>query len=226
MITIVCGEDIVASRRFYSEKIDGFKKQGMEIINIDPMELKSLIHGYAEKTLFGSTTVYTTQKLLKTFARKKKDLNEILEQLSDKDLTLIVWEDGISKRDSGITANILVKEFKPEKNIFKLLESCYPKNLKEFIYSLSEVRTKTNDFFVYLMLTRHIKKLLLYQHGIKPTNLASWQEAKLYDQQKYWSKDKLLDFYSKLILLDVLTKKGKTPYSVFSYIESLSVYYL
>ena len=226
MITIVCGENIVASRAYYSDKIDNFKRKGIEIVNIDPTELKSLIHGHAEKTLFGSTTVYTTQKLIKTFARKKKDLNDVLDQLSTKDLTLIVWEDGISKRDSGITANVFIKEFRPEKNIFKLLESCYPKNLKEFICSLNEVRTKTNDFFIYLMLTRHIKKLLLYQLGIKPPNLVSWQETKLYDQQKHWSKDKLLDFYSKLILLDVLIKKGRTPYNVFSYIETLSVYYL
>ena len=226
MITIVCGEDSAASRTYFSEKINEFKLKGIELVNIAPDDLIGLLHGYADRTLFGSTTVYTLQNLYKAFARKRKDLNNVLDQLSTKDLTIIIWEDGISKRDMGITAKIYIKEFRPEKNIFKLLESCYPNNLKEFVYTLQKVRNKTNDFFVFIMLTRHIKKLLLYQLGVKPSNLASWQEAKLYNQLKTWPNDKLLDFYDKLILFDVLTKKGRTPYSIFSYIETLSAYYI
>lgn len=226
MIAIVCGEDSSASRTYFSEKINEFKLKGVQMVNIAPEDLKGLLHGYADKTLFGSTTAYTVQNLHKAFAHKKKELNEILDHLSAKDISLTIWEDGISKRDMGITARVYIKEFRPEKNIFKLLESCYPNNLKEFVYTLQKVRNKTNDFFVFIMLTRHIKKLLLYQLGVKPSNLASWQEAKLYNQLKTWPNDKLLDFYDKLILFDVLTKKGRTPYSVFSYIETLSAYYI
>jgi hypothetical protein len=227
MITLICGEDSAASRIFFSEKLADLQKQGSQVVNIDPEALNDLIHGYTEKSLFGSMTVYSVQNLVKSYTRKKKQLNDLLTQLlTNKDLSIIIWEDSISKRDMGINANIIIKEFRPEKNIFKLLESCYPNNLNEFIYTLQKVRDKSNDFFVFLMLSRHIKKLLLYQHGIKPLNLASWQEAKLSNQAKFWSNDKLLDFYSKLIMLDVLIKKGKTPYNVFEYIETLTTYYI
>jgi len=141
-------------------------------------------------------------------------------------LVILIWEDSISKRDLGITADVRFKEFRPDKNIFKLIESCYPTNLKSFIYTLNEIRTKTNDFFVFIMLSRHIKKLILYQHGIMPTNLQTWQKIKLEYQQKYWKQELILDFYDKLITLDSLIKTGKTPFKVFDYLETLSVYYL
>ena len=227
MITIVCGEDNSSSRLFYADKIKEFKERGFNIENIAPEELKNLKDGHSDKTLFGSTTVYSIENLHKAYTRRKKELNDLLNQLSgSKDLSLITWEDSISKRDLGVTARVNIREFRPEKNIFKLLESCYPGNLKDFVYTLNKVRSKSNDFFVFIMLSRHIKKLLLYQLDVRDPNLAPWQESKIYNQQKFWNYQKLLDFYNSLILLDVLIKKGKTPFNVFNYIETLSVYYL
>ena len=227
MITIICGEDISSSRLFFAGEIANFKSKGFEVKSITSEELKYLESGYAHKTLFGSTTIYISENTHKSYARNKKALNTLLNTLSkNKDLVILIWEDSISKRDLGITADVRFKEFRPDKNIFKLIESCYPTNLKSFIYTLNEIRTKTNDFFVFIMLSRHIKKLILYQHGIMPTNLQTWQKIKLEYQQKYWKQELILDFYDKLITLDSLIKTGKTPFKVFDYLETLSVYYL
>ena len=227
MITIICGEDISSSRLFFAGEIANFKSKGFEVKSITSEELKYLESGYAYKTLFGSTTIYISENTHKSYARNKKALNTLLNTLSkNKDLVILIWEDSISKRDLGITADVRFKEFRPDKNIFKLIESCYPTNLKSFIYTLNEIRTKTNDFFVFIMLSRHIKKLILYQHGIMPPNLQTWQKIKLEYQQKYWKQELILDFYDKLITLDSLIKTGKTPFKVFDYLETLSVYYL
>ncbi|MFH1827537.1 MAG: hypothetical protein ABH812_03915 [bacterium] len=227
MITIICGEDTSSSRHYYADKINGFKEKGLSVENLTPDQLKSLKGGFIDKTLFGSTTAYVCQNAVKFYSRKKKDLNDLLNNLSkEKDLILLLWEGGLSKRNLGITSNIVYKEFRPEKNIFKLLESCYPKNINQFIFTLNSIKNKNNDFFVLLMLIRHIKKLILYQLGDKPKNLQMWQENKLNYQQKYWDKDKLLAYYDKLIQIDPLIKRGSSPYNIFKYIEIVSSYYL
>ncbi len=227
MITIVCGEDNSSSRLFFSGEIENFKSKGFEVKSLASEELKYLENGYIDKTLFGSTTIYISENTHKAFGHNKKALNTLLNTLSkNEDLVILIWEDSISKRDLGITADVRFKEFRPDKNIFKLIESCYPSNLKSFIYTLNEIRTKTNDFFVFIMLSRHIKKLILYQHGIMPPNLQTWQEIKLSNQEKFWKSDLIIDYYDKLISIDYLLKTGKSSYKVFEYIETLSTYYL
>lgn len=227
MIQIICGEDNSSSRMYFADEIANFKSKGFEVKGIASEELKYLENGYIDKTLFGSTTIYISENIHKAYSRNKKTLNELLNNISkNKDLILLIWEDSVSKRDLGITASVNFKEFRPDKNIFKLIESCYPSNLKSFINTLNEIKAKTNDFFVFIMLSRHIKKLILYQLGIMPANLQSWQEIKLSNQEKYWKSDLIIDYYDKLIAIDSLIKTGKSPYTVFAYIETLSAYYL
>lgn len=227
MITVICGEDNSSSRLYFAGEIANFKSKGFEVKSIVSEELKFLESGYIDKTLFGSKTIYINENIHKAFSHNKNVLNTLLNTLSkNKDLIILIWEDSISKRDLGVTAAVTFKEFRPDKNIFKLIESCYPSNLKAFINTMNEIRTKTNDFFVFIMLSRHIKKLILYQHGIKPPNLQTWQEIKLSNQEKYWKSDLIIDYYDKLISIDYLIKTGKSPYKIFDYIETLSTYYL
>ena len=227
MITLVCGEDTSASRLYFANEIASFKSKGYIAKQIASEELKYLESGYEEYTLFGSKTIYTNENIQKAYIHNKNKLNDLLNTLSkNKELNILIWVDSVSKRDLGITAPINVKEFRPDKNIFKFIESCYPTNLKNFINTMNEIKTKNNEFFNFLMLSRHIKKLLLYQLGIKQPNLQRWQEIKLDTQQKNWKKEQLIDYYDKLIGIDSMIKLGKSPYSMFAYIETLSTYYL
>lgn len=227
MITLICGEDNSASRLYFASEISKFKSKGFEPKQILSENLKYLVNGHEDYSLFGSRTIYTNENIQKAYTRNKPKLNALLNTLNkNKELNILIWIDSVSKRDLGITAVINVKEFRPDKNIFKLLESCYPTNLKNFVYTLNEIKTKNNDFFIFLMLSRHIKKLLLYQLGIKQSNIQQWQEIKLDQQQKNWKKEKLIDYYDKLIGIDSMIKLGKSPYGIFAYIETLSAYYL
>lgn len=227
MITIICGEDNSASRLYFANEIASFKSKGYVAKQIASEDLKYLKSGYEDYTLFGSRTIYTNENIQKAYTRNRTKLNDLLNTLSkNKELNILIWVDSISKRDLGITAPIYVKEFRPDKNIFKLLESCYPTNLKNFIHTLNEIKTKNNEFFIFLMLSRHLKKLLLYQLGIKQSNIQQWQEIKLDQQQKNWKNEKLIDYYDKLIGIDSMIKLGKSPFGMFAYIETLSSYYL
>ena len=227
MITLVCGEDNSASRLYFASEIANFKTKGFVAKQIASEDLKYFESGYEDYTLFGSRTFYINENIQKAYTRNRTKLNDLLSTLSkNKELQVLIWVDSVSKRDLGITASINVKEFRPDKNIFKLLESCYPTNLKNFVNTLNEIKTKNNEFFIFLMLSRHIKKLLLYQLGIKQSNIQQWQEFKIDQQQKNWKKEKLIDYYDKLIGIDSMIKLGKSPYGMFAYIETLSAYYL
>lgn len=227
MITLICGEDNTASRLYFVNEISNFKNKGFEPKYLESEGLKYLIDGHEEYSLFGSRIVYTNENLHKAFTRNKKGLNYLLNTLlKHKELNVLIWEDSISKRNLGIDANIIIREFRPDKNIFKFIQSCYPTNLKNFLNIMHTIQTKNNEFFIFLMLSRHLKKLLLYQLGIKQAGMQNWQEAQIDIQQKKWKKEKLIDYYDKLITIDSLIKLGKSPYNIISYIETLSAYYL
>jgi len=227
MLTIICGEDSISSRDYYVKEVNKYKELGLEISNIYPKEIKNIFTGVSVQSLFGQNIIYCTENLNKFINKKNISVLNILKEISsDKNLILLDWENEISKRDLKYSEKSRIIEFRPNKNIFKLLESCYPANLKEFLSILNEISHKMSEYLILIMLIRHIKKLLLYKINGKVENLAYWQLKQIAYQSKLWSKDALIVFYDKLINIEILEKIGKNPYSVKNYIELLSVYYI
>ena len=227
MLKIICGEDSIASRNYYLNEIKKYKDTGYVVKNIHPKEIKDVFTGVTIQTLFGQTLLYSTENLNKFINKRKSADLIILDKLSsDKYVVFIDWENETSKRDLKYITNTKIIEFKPTGNIFKLLDSCYPSNLRNFLSIFNEISDKTNEYFILIMLIRHLKKLLLYKINQNVENLAYWQLKKLELQCKYWTKDSLVSFYDKLMSVEVMEKVGKNTYSIKDYIEVLSVYYI
>jgi len=195
MITIVCGEDNISSRNCFLNEIKKYKNSGYDVKNIYPKEILNILTGISIQTLFGQNIVYTVENLNKLINKKNLKIVSVLKKISkDKGVHLVDWEDEVQKRGLKFADGAKVIEFKPSRNIFKLLDQCYPSNLKEFLTTYNQIINKTNEYFVLIMLIRHIKKLLLYKINQKPQNVAYWQEKKLIFQSKFWLKDKLVSF--------------------------------
>jgi hypothetical protein len=227
MLTIICGEDNVNSRNYFLNELKKLKESGNEIKNIYPKEIENIFTGVSVETLFGQQVVYAVENLNKYINKKSKSIIDILYKIAGDEKTILIdWEDETQKRFLKYTDKVKIVEFKPDKNIFKLLDQCYPSNLKEFISTFSQIVQKTNEYFILIMLTRHIKKLLLYKINIKPQDVAYWQEKRLIYQSKFWLKETLINFYNKLIDIEVSEKIGKNPYGIKNYIEMLSCYYI
>lgn len=152
-------------------------------------------------------------------------MKEIKKLIETKGIEVVDWEDQVSARELKITG-AAVKEFKPAQNIFKLLDACYPSNLKTFLKILHEIPAKTEEGFVYIMLVRHIRNLLLAKSGAVNAKLASWQLAKMRQQAKLWQDEPLISFYDGLYRIDVSTKTGKNPYSLGKSLDILASYFL
>ncbi|OGK18389.1 hypothetical protein A3G67_03815 [Candidatus Roizmanbacteria bacterium RIFCSPLOWO2_12_FULL_40_12] len=226
MLTIVCGEDTVASRAYFQEVIETYKKKDYEVLKISPDQLPDVQQEHFESlSLFGLKKVYFIENLNKTLKRGGSDkLLKTLETLGDT--PLIIWEDGVSKRELKLQKAGSVKEFKPGENVFKLLDSCYPKNLRSFLLMLDELATPQNEMFLFIMLQRHMRNLVLVATGNPPSSLQSWQVGKLKGQSSHWETNSLLDFYDKLINLEIGLKSGKGSYTLKKGIEMLACYYL
>lgn len=228
MLTIVCGEDNVASRNYFLSLLNSYKEKAYKIQNVSVSDLSKIRFSASEQTLFGEEQIFIVENLNKSLSRKK-DLSvfKILEDIAkSKQIVLIDWEDEVSQRNLKIGKIGLVKEFKPDKNIFKLLDTCYPQNLQAFHLLLSSITDSQNEMFVFIMLQRHIRNLLLAKMRSPLSQLQAWQKMKLSSQARRWKEENIISFYDRLLKIDISTKTGKNPYTIKTSLEILSCYYL
>ncbi|MBI2051242.1 hypothetical protein HYT33_00600 [Candidatus Roizmanbacteria bacterium] len=228
MITIICGEDVVSSRNYFRDMVKKYQEKNFAIQKIHAEQLGEITTEEAESpSLFGQKKIYIVENLSKEAAKGGSFLTKFLSKIQHlKEKELIDWEDGTAKRDLKFGAIGTIKEFKPQKNIFQLLESCYPSNLTVFLSLLTGISTAQNIGFVYIMLARHMRNVLLTKLGAKSARLQAWQVQKLKKQAVYWEKESLISFYDKLLSLDISQKTGKSVYALKSSLELLACYYL
>lgn len=229
MLTIICGEDSIASRSYFLEQEKNLREKDFEIVNVDYSQVLELDESEASSaSLFTQKRVYFTNSLNKKILKKLnlKTERKVKEIIISKKIQVFNWEEETTARDLKSIKGIIVKEFKPSQNIFKLLDSCYPGNLKTFINSLNILSESTEDIFIFIMLARHMRNILITKMGDKVPKLMSWQIAKLSNQAKYWKLENLINFYQGLHRIDVNSKTNGTPFTVKKALDILACYYL
>lgn len=229
MLTIICGEDSISSRNYFTDQQKLLKEKDFEITNIDYHQVLELDEtGSSDSSLFALKRAYFTNSLNKKVFKKMGERNEkkIKAIVDSKNIQVFDWEEETTARDLKVIKGAIIKEFKPSQNIFKLLDSCYPGNLKTFISILNTVSESTEDIFIFIMLSRHMRNILSAKLGEKIPKLASWQLVKLSNQAKYWEEKNLINFYQGLHRIDVNSKTNGTPYSVKKSLDILACYYL
>ena len=229
MLTIICGEDSVSSRNHFLDQQKIFAEKGYKIVNVDYRLVLELDESEASSaSLFTQKRVFFTSSLNKKVLKKlnSKTERKIKEIIISKEIQVFDWEEETSARDLKSIKGIVIKELKPSQTIFKLLNFCYPGNLKQFISSLKTISESTEDIFIFIMLARHMRNILITKLGERLSKLQSWQIAKLSNQAKYWKQENLINFYQGLHRIDVNSKTNGTPYSVKEALEILACYYL
>lgn len=229
MLTIICGEDVISSRNYYSYLLESYKKKQYSIEFVQANDLSNITKWMGESaSLFSVKSIFFTENLSKKIQRKgageiSKTINKII---SMKDVEVISWEQEKQKRELKISDKAKIKEFKPDKTIFKFLDTCYKGNIKDFLHTLNNLPKTTDDLFVFIMLIRHIRNLLLIKYEIIPKKIQKWQLWKLESQAKLWKKKNLEEFYHGLHKIDIALKTSKNPYSVKKSLDILACYFL
>jgi len=228
MLTIICGEDSIASRNYFLDQQKIFSQKGFEIASVDWRLVLELDESEASSaSLFTKKRVYFTSNLNRKILKKLnvKTEKKIKDIVASNEIQLFDWEEETTARDLKSIKGIVVKELKPSQTIFKLLDSCYPGNLKPFISGLKTISESTEDIFIFIMLSRHMRNILITKLGEKLPKLMSWQIAKLSNQAKYWKFENLVNFYQGLHRIDV-NSKTSSPYSIKKSLDILACYYL
>ncbi len=233
MITIFCGEDSVAARALYNQTVEKCKSEQSEVIYLSPSSILDISKGLADNlSLFSSQKVFCVENLEKASFKKstkaKKDtLYEAIISISaDKSIILLDFEDGKQARQLKLKDLAKVHESKPATSIFNLLDDCFPGNKNAFIKNLRTVGTSQDEMFVFVMLFRHVRQLVLATNDALPSKLPPWQKYKILGQAKKWEKNALTNFYSGLIKIEINTKTSADPYGIAKSLEILACHYL
>ncbi|MBI4226436.1 hypothetical protein HY612_04980 [Candidatus Roizmanbacteria bacterium] len=227
MLTIICGEDTVASRNYYTALQQQYKNKGYEISNIVFSDIEKIDKWLGESvSLFSQKKVFFTANISKKIRQDNKTLLNELEKIAKmKDIELIDWEE-VSKWELKLKKLGLIKEFKPDQTIFKLLDSLWPSNRIVFISLLDKLSTNLDENFIFIMLVRYVRNLILVKEGVNPTTIQPWQLFKLKKQASLWKIANLINFYEALFKIDLGLKTSTNPFSIKDSLEILACHFL
>ena len=233
VITIFCGEDSVAARAAYIKTINSYKEKQLEILSLPSSSILDIKKGLANNlSLFSSQKVFCIENLEKYSFKKstKATKNDVYEALvsiaSDKSIILLDFEDEKQARELKLKDLATVHESKPAISIFKLMDECIPLNKEQFIKSLRAVCETQDEMFVFIMFTRYVRNLVLALAEAQAAKLPPWQRFKIIGQARKWDKQKLTNFYSGLIKIEINAKTSADPYGIRKSLEILACHYL
>lgn len=229
MLTIICGENSVSSFNYYTHLKKEYKTKGYEIINLKSSNLEEVYSWMGEsQSLFSSKKVFFTENINKKLSRKLNlKINKIVENIiKDKKIEAITWEEEISSRFLKFPKGGEIKEFKFSETIFKLQDALFPGNLNNFITILNQLNQTSDENFIFIMIIRHIRNLILVKMGKTNNKLQKWQIYKLKTLASKWETDKLINFYDSFHKIDVSQKTSSNPYSLKKSLDILVCYYL
>ena len=227
MLTIICGEDISSSRSYYNSLKKQYETKGFEIRLIAYSEIESISKWLAESpSLFSNKKVFFSERLNKFYKKENVVFSEELQKIEKlKDVELIDWEE-VSGWELKIKKIGRVKEFKPDKTIFKLMDSVYPGNRDYFLGLLNKLSQNLDENFIFIMLLRYVRNLIIIKEGEIPPKMQSWQAYKLKAQVANWRQENLVNFYEALFKVEVSQKTNSTAFSIKQSLEILACHFL
>lgn len=207
------GDHHLSSRNYLNEIIDQQKKSGKEITRLDGKKilLNELKEATASQSLFGAEEFIVIENL---FSRpKSKAQTETLEWLKDykEEIPIILWESkSIGKvLQRKLPNGTTVKEFKTPVIVFKLVEQISPGKKNQSINVLSQALKVEAAEFLFVMICRQIRLLLLVKGG-QPISGAPWMIGKFKKQAEDFTPKILLELYEKLYTIDKEIKTGQS----------------
>lgn len=227
MLTIICGEDTIASRQYFQKIKEDYKTKGYEICLISKADSETIrIETSEMDSLFSPKRAFFSEHLVKYLKRSKsKEVLAEIQAVMKTDIEWFDWEQ-YQAREIANPKGATIKEFKPSSSIFKLLDECYPGNLKQFMTDSAAVLETQEDGFIYAMLCKHIRGLILAKSGSLPSSTSPWQRGKLSTLARLWPEDKLIAFYEGLGRIDVSVKTSSSPYGIKKSLDILACYLL
>lgn len=228
MIAVLCGEDVTSSRSEFVKKINEFRKKNFRIESVLAKDVVETVKNEQSSSLFNDQIVYTTQNLTATLRKKKIKPDSWYKEISNNiSVYLLNWEDGKSLYDLRLKKAPYIYEYKLKGTIFQFLDLIMPGKKQQALDSLNILTQTYDDFFIYTLLHKHIRKLITLKsshHNSK--QFPPWQYNKMLMQAQSWEDKKLLGLYEQLIKIEIAQKTSNTPYTISESLQVVICYYL
>ncbi len=210
---------------FHGEKLeDAYKEIDLlkeklkvsEIVDLDgkKMTATDLIQATESNSLFiGQRLVIVRNYLAKFRHRQIKELKIQIERIPSSAEVVFIENTEVSKSVLNLfPKNTDIAVFRPDRLIFKLLESIGTRDPKDVYYLLEECLKLEPAEFIFSMLIRHYRLLLMVKNKQLPRGLLSWQVSRLRNQASKFTQHKLQQIYRKLLEIDYGIKSGINDY--------------
>jgi|SRR3989304_2317104 len=223
MITIIHGNDITTSRNFYIELRK--KTANYELIDGKNLDFDTLFRTFEGNSLFTNEKNIYIENFFSNIKSNSIEFKKITDYLNkNKNINLLFWEAKVlTKTQASSIKSAQVKEFSYPQVLFVFLDSFKPQNLSSI--KLFHQLNKTMEVeLIFYMIVRQLRLMIaVLEEGKNEIDeikrLAPWQLSKLRSQGGHFGKNKLLDLYKKLYLIDYQTKYGLTPLSLSTNID-------
>lgn len=232
MITIIHGDDISASRKFFQEL--KYKQQSLVLFDGSKITITDLVQNVEGSTLFQGSTLSSSAIFIEDLLTKAKkidrDSKEILDFIAknSKSSAFILWESKeIQKRDLGLFKDAKIHIFKLPKNIFLFLDELTPGNSKSLLNLFHQaLDSGIKEELISFMIQRQFRLLLaLSDPGNSQIDelvrLLPWQLGRLQRQAKLFSVSDLIRIYKKLYQIEIAQKTGASSLSLTQNIDFL-----
>lgn len=221
-ITVYSGEDIISSRKAFLEHLERLKNEDFEITRVSGKDTteESLELLSSPTSLFGQKRVLVIENLLAGTKSKEKD--KIIQIISSLNCFFVLWENkNFTKGDQLKYPNFVFKNFKLPQVLFTFLDSLSPKKINDNLRLFREAITSTDPNYLFLMLIRQIRLLILASDKNDLLKLAPWQKGKLQKQARFFTSEKLKEINQRLLQIDFAQKTSQTPFSLEHQLELL-----
>lgn len=214
-IFVYSGEDIISSRKAFLDHLESLKLRNLEEMRINGKDIsdEALENILGSQTLFGEKRVLSVENFLT--GQKTKEKEKILEKiLSFKDATVIFWENKDFSRNEQLKFSqcFIFKNFKLPSSLFVFLESLSPKNIQENLLRFRNAIAAVDPNFIFLMMVRQIRLLILSKNINTKLTLPPWQISKLKKQANLFELENLIEIYKKLQRIDFEQKTSSSPF--------------
>ncbi|MBU2632524.1 hypothetical protein KKG52_02300 [Patescibacteria group bacterium] len=227
MITIIHGDDISSSRRYFIEQ----KEKSKNHIDIegDKINLSDLAQVIGGESLFGEQKDVFIENLLSS--KKSKDAKSTVDSLKDnhKHLNIFLWEkQELTVSNTSFFKDAILKKFTLPKSLFAFLDSLKPNNSNVSVKLFHETLKSSKEEIIFFMLIRQFRLLiaLLEQDSEQideVKRMAPWQKQKLINQSKLFGPIILKQAYQDLFKLDLGIKTGS---GIFTLIPAIDFFLL
>ena len=186
MVLIIHGNDLAASRDYYSKEKD--KLQSPILMEGEGLSYDQIFQTLENKTIFDSKITLAIENFFSKNKSNSIEFKKIIEYLnSDQNLEIIFWESTeISKTNQTILKNSTVKAFSYPQVLFQFLDSLKPGNGEYLIKLAHELGKNMEIELIFFMIVRQFRLMISQlESGAKieeAKRLQSWQAAKFSKQ--------------------------------------------